>query len=224
MLDVDGLLPDSDLDTLLRRLAAAKLAAGTSTGITSAPMHHQAARQSSSELSSDNSSSSLTGDAQGADSCFPPATSTSYGSYEPRWLKQQRQRQQQQDGAGSRSSSYAGCSASLTRKQQCADKVWVPEPPSTVLDLRISAAAPAVAGLAAGPVAAQAGGDVSSSAAMCTVRLDKSAVDTLQAAGRSAWEADSGSESDSSEEEWQHFRQRQRSGAGMAAAVDGVQA
>jgi hypothetical protein len=218
MLDVDGLLPDSDLDALLKRLTAAKLAAGAgpSTGISSVPVHRQPARQSSSELSSDKSSSSLTGDAQGAEPCSPPATSTSYGSYEPRWLKQQRQRQQEQDCAGSRSSSYAGCSAHPVHRQQCADKVWVPEPPSTVLDLRVSAAS-------AGPVAAQARGDVSRSTATCTVPTDKSA-ERLQAAGRSAWEADSGSDSASSEEEWQQFRQRQRSGAGMAAAVTGVHA
>jgi hypothetical protein len=239
VLNMDCLLADSDLDALLARLAASSV--GSSTGgeaksiatdsACSRPGQH-AARQSSSDLSSDNSSSSLAsssqdmGTARWRDSSSPPPACSSTSTYEPRWLQQQRQHQQQQ-ALHNASHSPAAC-----RGHERKEKLWVPEPPSAVLDLRCDPAvgtcssteqgsSPAAHTTYCGASAVHAGPAAVGGAMGSKVAAGSRGYDKGHTACQTGSESDS---DDSSEEDWQQFRSRQHARAGMSASVQALSA
>ena len=222
-------LADSDLDELISRLSASTAAmpggttsSSSTTGSTAAGTCPQAAgrpclaRTSSSDLSSDNSSGSIRTDQDGRTAPPPYPAHTTNSGFEPRWLKQQRQQHCNPD-----SSQEINASSPL-RMQPLAGKVW--KPPSTVVDLRSPVKA-ATATAATQPEAAGPSCSTSAGAQACgTAAVQGAGISMAGGAGwlgRAAWACDSGSESDSSEEEWQQLRQMQRARAGVGAA--GVQ-
>jgi hypothetical protein len=191
----------------------------TAAGTSQQPAGHSCLlRTSSSDLSSDNSSGSIHGDQDERTASPRHHARTNNSGYEPRWLKQQRQPQ------GNTGSSHVVSTGSPSRLQPLAGKVWQPHSP--VVDLR-SPVEEATASAATQPD--DAGHSFSSSAAPAqaggTAAVQGAGISMTGGAGwlgRAAWACDSGSESDSSEEEWQQFRQTQRARAGVVGAA-GVQ-